>query len=56
MPQTEIEVIHMEGEMPGDYYRVSDVFKLLEKSRNREAFIDWCIENHEEIVKEYVGF
>jgi len=62
--------IHMEGELAGDFYRAEEVdqfikeYNQIEKdyaalkitAANRGAFIDWCAEHHEEVVKEYTGF
>ena len=62
--------IHMEGELIGDFYRAEEVAQLIREYKqnekeyaelkiiaaNRGAFIDWCGEHHEEILKEYTGF
>lgn len=62
--------ILMEGEEPGVFYKADEVEQLKKEfchlettyaelkllAANRKAFIDWCAENHEEILKEYTGF
>lgn len=35
---------------------VEFLINKIKESENRGAFIDWCAEKHEEILKEYTGF
>lgn len=44
MTETDIQKIYDENQ------------ELKTLADNREKFIDWCIENHPEVIKEYEGW
>lgn len=47
---------YIAGMQAGRKDRENDIKRIEQVSENRGAFIDWCAQHHEEVLREYTGF